>query len=286
MGIIDGSFDAAPMILTDHGGLISLWDMLTSYARIFVSAFGGLQRLRYSILPSEPKFPFPDETKEILHLVACSGHFLGLHGTKRLADDLSERIGGDLSNDALAAKIQSIEVLMQKELSDKEFFYVPKERVVFYNNKSFCGELVAEKFPYAVPDIIEAGNCYALDRPTACVFHLMRVIPYGMEALAKLLKVRYTKPIECLEWNGIIEPINKAVGELQKLPKSSKKFRDQHYYSEIVQHLYFCKDAWRNHVSHAREPYDMPQARSVLDHVSLIMALVSKRLTKPFTKLR
>jgi hypothetical protein len=150
--------------------------MLTSYARIFVSAFGGLQRLRYSISPSGPSVPFPDEIKEILDLVSNSGHFLGLHGTKRLADDLSERIG-TISNDALAAKIQSIEVLMKKELADKEFFHVPKERVDFYNNKSLCGELVAEKFPYAVPDIIEAGNCYALDRPTACVFHLMRVIP-------------------------------------------------------------------------------------------------------------
>jgi hypothetical protein len=107
-----------------------------------------------------------------------------------------------------------------------------------------------------------------------------------MAALAKLLKIKYSQAIDCLQWNEIIEPIDKAVRDLQKQHKSPQKLGDQKYYSEIVQHLYFCKDAWRNHVSHGRDPYDMPKAKSVMDHVTLIMESVSKRLKKPFTGLR
>ena len=76
----------------------------------------------------------------------------------------------------------------------------------------------------AIPDIIEAGNCYALNRPTACVFHLMRVIPYGMAALTKLLKVKLPKPIDLLEWQAIIDPIDKAVVACKTFRERRKGF--------------------------------------------------------------
>ena len=43
-----------------------------------------------------------------------------------------------------------------------------------------------------------------------------------------------------------------------------------------MQFRYF-KDAWRNHVCHQREHYDVNQAYSVLIHVADFMEAVSKR---------
>jgi hypothetical protein len=272
--------------------LISLWDMLYKFVHIFRAAIEELQDIRMAfIILKEPKQLTQDLDSRLranLDFVSKLSKSIALEATNHLAGDLVADLDSKISSlgiDEIDAKLDSIQVMLRKELEDRKFFYVPPERASYYNNKDVCGIAVAEMFPDAVADAIETGNCYALHRPTACVFHLMRVIPYGMAALAKNLKVKYSQPIECLEWGSIIQPIEKAVSKLQQLSRSPKKLRDQQYYAEIVQHLYFCKDAWRNHVSHAREPYDMPQAKSVMDHVTLVMQLVADRLKKPF-KLR
>jgi hypothetical protein len=201
-----------------------------------------------------------------------------LDSTKHLADELLKEARVGMNTTELDAKISSIQSMARKQLKGKKFFYVAKELAEYYDNKLLCGESVAEKFESAVPDIIEAGNCYALERPTACVFHLMRVIPYGMQVLAKKLKVKYNAPIETLDWGSIIQPIDKAVKNFAQQKRTKKRIEDQQYYSEIVTHLYYCKDAWRNHVSHGRDPYDMPKAKSVIDHVGLVMSLLARRM--------
>jgi hypothetical protein len=258
--------------------------MLLEYAHFFRSTLEHLADIK---LRANLGDVFTEELcerlKEILETVLIMGRSVSLDATNHLADDLMKEIKPNMNVHALDARIESLQSIFRKELRERQFFYVPKELAGFYDNKSLCGAVVAKRFPNAIPDIIEAGNCYALRRPTACVFHLMRVVPYGMAALAKLLRVKYSTPIICLDWNSIIQPIEKAIRGIQQLPKTPKKMRDVKDYSEIAQHLNFCKDAWRNHVSHASEPYDMNQARSVLDHVTLIMELVGKRLKKPFT---
>ena len=281
----NGASTSKCVVLTDHGGLISLLDiMLWEYVHFFQSSLEHLTdvKLRANLgnaLTEEQC----ERLKKILEYLSILSGGVQADGVKHLTVELLKEVKAGMEVSALDARIESIQSLARKELKDRKFFYVPKDRTRFYDNKVLCGVMVAHMFPDAAPEIIEAGNCYALARPTACVFHLMRVIPYGMAALAKLLRVKFSQPIECMEWNSIIEPIDKAVRKLQQLPRSSKKFKDQQYYSEIVQHLYFCKDAWRNHVSHSRERYEMRQADSVLEHVSLIMQLLSDRLDKPFT---
>ena len=225
--------------------------------------------------------------KSNLDYWAKLSHVVHLTGTRCLVNDLVKDLDRGLrSVDEIDAKIDSIQVITRDELKSRSSLYVPQDRADYYNNKLICGAVIAEKFPDALPEVIEAGNCYALDRPTACVFHLMRVIPYGMAATAKLLKVKYPRDIKLLDWHSIIEPIEKAIREMgRNVTKTPKKNRDMKDFSEIAQHLNFCKDAWRNHVSHSIERYDMPQAKSVMDHVALIMKLVGKRLKKPFTGL-
>jgi hypothetical protein len=50
-----------------------------------------------------------------------------------------------MNADESDAKIDSIQSMARNELKQKQFFYVPKERAAFYNNKSLFGEAVAEK---------------------------------------------------------------------------------------------------------------------------------------------
>jgi hypothetical protein len=277
--------------LTSRAQLVSLLDMLVNYAAFFATSsrsFSGF----YSRFQHDPKSDSVASEEEIenltfaLDFAAKTAAALGMTGTEHLADELCRTIKVIRRKHAIAAKLSSVQSILAKELSERRFLYVPPERASFYNNKNLCGKIVAEKFPAAEREIVEAGNCYALERPTACVFHLMRVVPYGIWALSKLLKVKYSNNFILLDWNSLIQPIENAVNAMAKLSRTIKKRDDQRYYSEIVQHLYFCKDAWRNHVSHSNEAYDMAQAESVMDHTSLVMKLVAARVKQPVTKLR
>ena len=51
------------------------------------------------------------------------------------------------------------------------------------------GDDVARAFPSSKGDIDEAGKCLALDRGTACVFHLMRILEIGLQLLAAKLGI-------------------------------------------------------------------------------------------------
>jgi len=262
--------------------------MLGPFTSKLIWSFEQLQNTRYDLIKRDMQaggmgVSLGDVNADFLKRtlpVACKYWAAAdLSGTKHLGESLLAEITPDMLGDAADAKIDSIQSLLRKELEERLFFYVPKERAAFYDNEDLCGLSVAFKFPNAVHDIVEAGNCYALDRPTACVFHLMRVLPYGMEELAKKLGVNYATDITALDWNGIIQPLEKAIRAIQQsAQRSAEKMEDMKHYSEIVQHLYFCKDAWRNHISHGREPYDLPKAKSVLDHTSLIMNLLAERM--------
>jgi hypothetical protein len=60
------------------------------------------------------------------------------------------------------------------------------DSALFRNEQPF-GNAVWNAFPSAIDDSIEAGKCIALERYTAAVFHLMRVLEAGLKALAKAL---------------------------------------------------------------------------------------------------
>lgn len=105
---------------------------------------------------------------------------------------------------------RSVETLRERiedELDDIVFLFVPNDEVSYYENKTLFGDDVAAKFNQASEDIEEAGNCFAAGRYTACVFHLMRVLEYGLRALSRNLKVRLPRPVELEEWGKLISEI-------------------------------------------------------------------------------
>ena len=75
----------------------------------------------------------------------------------------------------IAQAINHLISRVQDELQIRHFFHLSQSDVRFYIDIEPFGPEVVTKFPKAVEDICEAGKCIALQRPTACVFHLMRV---------------------------------------------------------------------------------------------------------------
>jgi hypothetical protein len=137
------------------------------------------------------------------------------------------------------------------------------------------GEKTESAFPSAVPEVIGACNCFALEQWTACVFHCMRVLEAPLVALAKKFSVPYDKA----EWNTIIEAIEKAVRAID--PAFGLDWKDQQkFYGEAARHFMFIKNSWRNHVMHVRDEYDEGKALSILQHTKELTTHLSERLSE------
>lgn len=170
----------------------------------------------------------------------------------------------------------SVSIAARDDLKEMFVAYVGREKAEFFNNPTkILSENVLKKFPPCFDDILEAGNCYAADRNTGCVFHLMRVMEYGVRRFAKKLKVPLIKlsitRLHEYSWHEILDLMNP---ELAKIDQTTLAGKAKHQkYSAVQAELYRVKDAWRNPTMHpSAKPYNSLEALNILNHVSSFMS--------------
>lgn len=174
--------------------------------------------------------------------------------------------------------ITELQFDMVSELRGQVFLSVhPSRRSHYIDNGSTFGAEVEAAFPETTAEIKSANRCFALDEWTACVFHLMRALEIALHKLAKQLGVSQFSSIELENWKNILDAAEKKIKALEQQPKSPSKDAELQYYGETMAHYRSTKDAWRNHVAHARTNYDEGQAMSILNHVREFMALLAAR---------
>ena len=177
--------------------------------------------------------------------------------TYRSAADLLKQIQEDL----IVEMVQPVFLMIPT--NRREFFLVPA---------ALFGSEVGEAFPDAIDDIDAAGRCIALDEWTAAVFHLMRVAEHGLRSLARELAISLSTNVEYENWKNVIEQIHGKIRALdQVLLKGAEKSEKLRVYSQAAINLEHFKNAWRNHVSHARGKYDERDAMNVWLHVRQFM---------------
>src|SRR5258708_31535302 len=101
---------------------------------------------------------------------------------------------------------------MRDELSERVFFLLESSKVHFHEKPTDGWQGVIDHFPSATTDIEEASKCYALNRGTACVFHLMRSLEPALAVIARELSVKKGSPT----WNAYLTAFRAAY--LAKFP--------------------------------------------------------------------
>lgn len=189
--------------------------------------------------------------------------------------------------------LKEIRDLIKADLQDIKFESVEPLKIFFYGH-SLGKEAVAQAFPSAVQDLKEAGTCYALDRNTACAFHLIRALEIALRSFARCSGVKVTgktTPLEYQQWHNIIEAIEsqsrKKFGGLKQGPRKSNALK---FYSSCLSDFIFFKDAVRNILVHNRSGlYNAPEALSVLfrakDCLTRMAPKVPEHRTKQLTSL-
>src|SRR5260370_37906405 len=78
-------------------------------------------------------------------------------------------------------------------------------------------------------------------------------------------------------WQNIIEQIESAVRAIGQQPKSQQKIDDEKFFGAATSHLYFVKNAWRNHAAHARDSYSGDEAVRILTQTLEFIESLSPR---------
>lgn len=203
---------------------------------------------------------------------------LGLRAGKIVAEELLEKLAAGSPAAAIGSHLGVLLQSIRKELATSLFLQLSESEAALYRTP--FGQMLKTfvAFPSAKADITDASRCYALGLSSACVFHCMGILQCGLYALANKLGVEFQWSIQLENWQNIIESIESAIRETERAKKSDTKDADLKFYSESAVQFRYFKHAWRNHVCHQRERYDIHQAQSILTHVGDFMELLSSRL--------
>ena len=174
----------------------------------------------------------------------------------------------------LQRQVEEFERVFLDELKSKKFVQLDLDKQGYIDQAELFGNIVAARFPDAQSDIREVGNCLALNRPTAAVFHAMRVLEIGLGRLAAPFNV----PSANTNWQNIIDQIESAIQRMNATSHGPDWRQDQQFYSDAASHFYFLKNAWRNQVAHVHQTYDDSQALQICSHVKQFMEQLAKKL--------
>ena len=163
---------------------------------------------------------------------------------------------------------------MLAEMKSISFRAIPPDRSRFCDPKWLSDTDIPNKFPTSLIELQRAGDCYSIGQPTAAVFHSMRALESGLTALANEFKISAAQS----NWQTIIEQIEAEIRKLGTQQKSQQKLDDEKFYGSAAAHLYFVKNAWRNHVAHMRESYSDGEALKILQNTYQYIESLCPRL--------
>lgn len=166
--------------------------------------------------------------------------------------------------------VEAILTALRYDLEREKFFQMPALEALRYKLKEPFGNVVATAFPSTLYDSQEAGNCYACGRYTACVFHCMRVLEYGLRSFLTSAFPSIPVPANP-NWGVILQQIESAIAAL---PSGNAKRQP---YSDLATNFKIFKDGWRNNASHIGSKYDEFEADSIYRHVDRFMQGLSKQ---------
>ncbi len=216
-----------------------------------------------------------DHRVDLMRRLSLALHYteeLQLPITRKRIDRFGHQVhGNECTYGDVVIAIREIAGRFTDELENTLLFHIPSDKQHFLENaKREMGDDIIGKFPEIAFDIEEAGKCLALERGTASVFHLMRIMEAGLRAIATTLGIDV---LANRTWDAMLKKI-KAASE-QQHPRD--EWTD--FYAEIVAKGYAVKDAWRNNTMHLENKYTLEEAEDIFRAVRGFFRHISTKLS-------
>lgn len=263
------------------GRLISLYDVLRFHAHKFIELARLMAEIRkelaITIDKGQTRVPETGASRITAGFGALAQSFrdVGLFVSEATLNRVVShfKAGSHINKDTINS-IESLENVMIDELGQKIIYLIPQEKSKHLNEEAPFGSDVLSNFSSATHDIAEAGHCYAVGRNTACVFHCIRVLELGLNALAVSLGISY--PIENKRsWGKILTPMREQIELRSKSKELVWKVRTpllENAYTFLVA----AKNAWRDDTMHVAAKYDEQEAERIRGATKSFMQELSK----------
>lgn len=275
--------DALSNSVARQSVLASLFEVLELNAYQYVTAITELRRL-ITVLDADKRFG--DETKlnddardivlnsllSITRAIAETSARSALIAANRLKW-VMEAPEQTPDYAYLKRTLLDIESRFTDELTFVKLFVMAGDKVSFYDGADrFLSDDADDRYPSVRFDCDEAGRCLALARPTASVFHSMRMIEVAVGSLAKRLGI--PDPIKPAERNwGIVLGKVKAAMEQNYTATARMHGSEGAFIESVYVTLDAIKNPWRNTTMHVESVYTDEEARHIF---SCVVTLLNK----------
>jgi hypothetical protein len=274
-----------------HGSILTLTELLDFAARAasvserLAQATARLHRLPKRNLFGRALLAPNDELSDIAKVLRstlklCSD--INLESTSdatgRLAASIADK-EKPIRLDYLQDDILEIRNRLEDDLKRRQFYYLDATHEKYYReaHEIFPAD-VLKAFPVVSRDIEEASKCFALGRYTASVFHLMRVMEHGMDALA--IELGVAKPYQT--WDKKIGKIAEVLTEeLRKTYSPSSPLAGRlDFFKQATERLTAVQHALRNETMHARSHYGQADADDIYRSTVRFIEKLSEKLAE------
>jgi hypothetical protein len=197
----------------------------------------------------------------------------------QVAADAAKGFGNAKSGTELEGALEFVRNAIFIGLNGRRFLEPEPQYSKYFDNPTLFGEKVFNAYPSATEDIAEAGTCLALERPTACVMHLMRASEVALKALANAVGVGTQA-----DWGAYIREIYR---EMEKQAKAAGAKTPAHqFYAEAAAQIDNVKRAWRNPSMHVDKSYSQQRAEDILLATKSLMSHLAMQISEQTTFLK
>lgn len=184
--------------------------------------------------------------------------------------------------------LQAIKSSYYDELASWHVLFLnEREAAIFdHGETTTFGQEVIDAFPSAVPNMVEACKCFALNRWTATTYHCMGVLEAGIRGLCRELSVTIDLNLSDATWNKMQNAIAARItpqgnaGIPRKVSHAATWPEDEIFFNEALQDIRMLGKAYRNPTMHFRSiaPANEGQARRVLEGTAAFMRSLSEKV--------
>lgn len=178
----------------------------------------------------------------------------------------------------LVKKTTLISDTLKNELSLINVFVLENAKSEYFQNPELqFGTDFQKRFPSGLFELDEAAKCFALGRPTACIFHLMRIMEIGINAAA--LSLGIPPPTKGMDrnWGAILRAIKEETEKRTSAKPSKWQGDDKDLFAEIYVSLDAVRVAWRNTTMHVENKYTDEEAEHIFGAVRGFMKKIAAR---------
>jgi hypothetical protein len=179
--------------------------------------------------------------------------------------------------DILADEIEHLTLRVQDELAATLMLVIDFQKQEFFKKTDIFGAEVDAAFPSAAFEIDEAGKCYALERSTACAFHLMRALEIAIKAIGKCLNIPDPVKDADRNWGAMLRKVKDEMDRRNRLAQWTR-VSDREFFAAIHVTLDAVRNVWRNATMHVENKYTLEEAEHILGAVRGFMRKLASRM--------